>query len=191
MNRALILIDLQRSFCAADGSMAAQGWDIAPLAAVVPRCRALAAAARTRAIPVIWTRIGWAADYADGGRLIHALRPNLAQIGALRRGTSDWEIVREAGYVAGETIIDKTRFSALVGTAQALERLDAAIVAGVTTSMCIESTVRDLGQRDVDVTVVADACADFDRARHDAALATMGFGFARIATTTTLDWREG
>lgn len=185
MRRALLLIDLQRSFCSPEGSMAAQGWDIAPLAAVVAPCRELAREARKRNIPVIWTRIGWADDYSDGGLLTHTLRPNLARIGALKRGTPDWEIVPEAGYQPGERIVDKTRFSALIGTEL---MLDEAIVAGVTTSMCVESTVRDLGQRDCVVTVVADACAEFDRARHAAALATMGFGFARIATLATLDW---
>lgn len=185
MSEALLLIDLQRGFCAADGSVAAQGWDVAPLAAVVGVCRDLARAARLRGIPVLWTRIGWAADYADGGLLTNVLRPNLARSGALQRGSSDWEIVPEAGYRTGETVIDKTRFSALVGTTleQVLRELaiDRIAVGGVTTSMCVESTVRDLGQRDIVVNVVADACADFTLDRHNTALAAMAFGFARCA----------
>jgi nicotinamidase-related amidase len=76
------------------------------------------------------------------------------------------------------------RFSALVDT-----RLEAilrdglyrrVLVCGVTTSMCVESTVRDLGQRNFETFVVADACADFDMDVHKASLAAMEFGFARI-----------
>ena len=61
-------------------------------------------------------------------------------------------------------------------------------MAGVTTSMCVESTVRDLGQRDVAVTVVAEACADFDTPRHEAALAAMSFGFASVVQTGAECW---
>lgn len=175
--------------------MAAQGSDIAPLAAVVPTCRALAEAARAAGVPVLWTRIGWAEDYSDGGLLTGSIRPNLARLGALRRGTPDWEIVPEAGWRAGEPVLDKTRFSALVGTSLEADLrargVDAVIVAGVTTSMCVESTVRDLGQRDFAVTVVEDACAEFTAERHAAALATMGFGFAQCASAAAViaRWR--
>jgi ureidoacrylate peracid hydrolase len=46
--------------------------------------------------------------------------------------------------------------------------------------MCVESSVRDAAQRDIRTFVVRDAVADFDLARHDASLAAMAFGFARI-----------
>jgi nicotinamidase-related amidase len=48
--------------------------------------------------------------------------------------------------------------------------------------MCVESSVRDLSQRDYEVIVVKDACGDFDAARHDASLAAMEFGFATLVT---------
>jgi ureidoacrylate peracid hydrolase len=56
----------------------------------------------------------------------------------------------------------------------------ALMVGGVTTSMCVESTVRDAAQRDIRTFVVRDAVADFDLARHEASLSAMKFGFARI-----------
>jgi nicotinamidase-related amidase len=54
------------------------------------------------------------------------------------------------------------------------------LVAGVTTSMCVESTVRDLAQRDYDTIVVREACGDFDEVRHAASLDAMAFGFAEL-----------
>ena len=184
IQRALLLIDLQRSFCAPDGIVARQGHDIGAMTTAARRCARYAARARAAGIEVIWTRIGWAADYSDGGRLIAVQRPNLARIGALKRGSDDHAIVPVAGYVDGEMIIDKTRFSALTN-AYMIEHLmrqsiDTVFVAGVTTSMCVESTVRDLAERDYSITVLADGCADFTPDSQQASLRALGFGFATI-----------
>jgi ureidoacrylate peracid hydrolase len=46
--------------------------------------------------------------------------------------------------------------------------------------MCVESSVRDAGQRDYKTFVVRDACADYSEDRHDASLAALAFGFARV-----------
>lgn len=181
---ALLLIDLQRSFCDPHGSMAKQGRDIAPMQAAARACARLADAAHRTAIPVIFTRMQFRADYADGGRLVTAIRPNLAKIGALQAGTFDAELADGIGYKAGDTILDKARYSALYATALeiCLRASDVArvIVGGVTTSMCVESTVRDLGQRDYEVIVAREACGDFAADRYDASLAAMAFGFATI-----------
>lgn len=190
MSAALLVIDLQRAFCAVDGSMAKQGWDIAPLARAADAARGLVDAARRARIPVIWTRIGWAADYSDGGLLTSTLRPNLARIGALKRDTADWALLPSLPVEGTDVIVDKTRFSALVDTGLETHLRTIGItriaVAGVTTSMCVESTVRDLGQRDFEVTVVTDACADFSSAVHDHAVERMGFGFARLSTIAAI-----
>jgi ureidoacrylate peracid hydrolase len=181
----LLLIDLQRAFCDGDGSMAMQGRNVAPLHAAARQCQALAITARARGVPVVWTRMVLRKDYADGG-MVTRLRPNLARIGALRAGTTDVELSTEVHAAPEESVVDKPRYSALYATsleahlrARAIERV---IVGGVTTSMCVESSVRDLSQRDYEVIVVKDACGDFDAERHAAALAAMEFGFARLVT---------
>jgi nicotinamidase-related amidase len=183
---ALIVIDPQVSFCDATGSMAQQGRPIDTMREAAIRCDGLAAAARAAGATVIWTRMVFAPDYSDGGELIASIRPGLAKIGALKRGSGD-ECLSEIVHPAGDDIvIDKTRYSALVGTgleALLAERnIGTVFVSGVTTSMCVESTVRDLGQRDYKTFVVTDACADFDEARHEASLAAMAFGFAKLVT---------
>jgi nicotinamidase-related amidase len=180
----LLLIDLQRAFCDVAGSMARQGRPIAAMQEAARNGARLAAAAHQAKVPVIWTRMQFRADYADGGRLISDIRPNLAQIGALRAGTSDAELADGVGYAAGDTVIEKARYSALYGTALEVSlramQIARIVVGGVTTSMCVESTVRDLGQRDYEVIVAREACGDFDESRHDASLAAMAFGFASV-----------
>ena len=180
----LLLIDLQAAFCDPEGSMAQQARDIGSMRAAAATASGLADVARAASIPVIWTRIVYRNDYLDGGRMLWDMRPNLRRIGALRTGTPDTPISKVAGYVEGEPIIDKTRYSALYATPlEALLRslgVRRVLVGGVTTSMCVETTVRDLGQRDYETYVVRQACGDFDAARHEASLAAMEFGFADV-----------
>jgi ureidoacrylate peracid hydrolase len=174
---ALLLVDLQRGFLHPEGFVAAQGRDVSDCAAAARHCYVLARIARDAGMPVIWSRHVLRPDHADGGLLTTELRPRLGQIGALALGT-------EAGVDPSDFVIDKPRYSAFFGTA--LDMLLAArgirtlMVGGVTTSMCVESSVRDAAQRDIRTFVVRDAVADFDAARHAASLSAMAFGFARL-----------
>lgn len=181
---ALLLIDLQRAFCDDAGSMARSGRPIGTMREAALQCASLAFAARRGGIPVIWTRMRFRPDYADGGRLISHIRPNLAKIGALRADTFDAGLADGLGYAPGDVVIDKARYSALYGTSLEVwlraARIERVIVGGVTTSMCVESTVRDLGQRDYEVIVAREACADFAADRHVASLEAMAFGFASV-----------
>jgi nicotinamidase-related amidase len=179
----LLLIDLQRAFCDSDGSMAAQGRPIEAMSEAARQCQALAQIARRHGTPVIWTRMMFAPDYSDGGMLTR-LRPGLPRIGALRRGEPDVELSAHVGAQTDDVIVDKPRYSALIGTnlTDVLQekRIGRVVIGGVTTSMCVESTARDLAQRDFEVAVIEEACGDFDAARHAASLAALAFGFARV-----------
>lgn len=179
---ALLLVDLQRAFCSDDGSVARQGRDVSPCRAAAARAFTLVPAARQAGLPVVWTRMCYRADYADGGLLVHELRPALKALGALRDGSQDAELLPEADVHPEDLVIAKQRYSAFHGTLlESLLRardVDTLVVAGVTTSMCVESTVRDAAQRDYRCFVVADACGDFAADRHAASLQAMAFGFA-------------
>jgi len=181
---ALLLVDLQRGFLHPEGFVAAQGRDVSPCTAAAQHCYALARAARSAGVPVVWTRHVLRPDHADGGLLTTELRPRLGEIRALARGTADVEIPDEAGVDPTDVVLDKPRYSAFFGTPLdvilAARGIRALMVGGVTTSMCVESTVRDAAQRDIRTFVVREAVADFDSARHAASLAAMAFGFARI-----------
>lgn len=181
---ALLAIDLQRAFCSPEGSVAQQGRDVAPCEAAMARCLDLAAAARRVKVPVIWTRFVLRPDYADGGVFIHELRPGLKEVGGIRAGTEDVELVPEAEVHDEDFVVDKRRYSAFHGTELEdilrAQRIECLMVGGVTTSMCVESTVRDAGQRDYRTFVVRDACGDYSDARHRASLEAIAFGFGRV-----------
>lgn len=181
---ALLVIDPQRSFCDPDGSMARQGRPVEGLRRAAQACDRLAADLRGRGVGIFWTRMVFNEDYSDGGELVRSIRPNLARIGALRRGSGDELLSSAVTPAEGDVVIDKPRFSALVSTSLEARLREGGfrrvLVCGVTTSMCVESTVRDLGQRDFETYVVADACADFDEERHEASLRSMEFGFALV-----------
>lgn len=180
----LLLIDLQHAFCASDGDLARRGRDTAPMQAAAASCARLAVAARAAQVPVIWTRMMLRPDHADGGRMTSDLLPHLKTAGSLRRGTRDVELVDGLGVEPGDDVIDKPRNSALYGTPLEVHlrarRIERVIVGGVTTSMCVDTTVRDLGQRDYATFVVREAVGDFDQARHAASLNALAFGFARV-----------
>jgi nicotinamidase-related amidase len=184
---ALLLVDLQRGFLHPQGFVAAQGRDVSDCAAAARHCYALARTARDAGMPVIWTRHVLRPDHADAGLLTTELRPRLGQLGALARGTADVEILAEAGVEAGDFVLDKPRYSAFFGTSLdmvlAARGIRALMVGGVTTSMCVESSVRDAAQRDIRTFVLRDGVADFDATRHAASLAAMAFGFARVIDT--------
>jgi nicotinamidase-related amidase len=179
----LLLIDLQRAFCDPDGSIAAQGRPIETMRTAARCCQALAVQARTTGVPVAWTRLMLKPDYSDGG-MITRLRPGLMKVGALRAGTPDVELSSLVAAEPDDLIIDKPRHSSLYKTRfeeiLRARRIDRVIVGGVTTSMCVETTVRDIAQRDYEVVVIEEACADFDAPRHAASLAAMAFGFAHV-----------
>jgi ureidoacrylate peracid hydrolase len=180
----LLLVDLQKAFCDADGSMAAQGRDIGAMREAAIRCSGLAREARALDVPVIWTRMAYRPDYLDGGRLVWELRPNLRRIGAMRGDSPDAELSDGVATESVDVVIVKPRYSALYATALEAQLralgVERVVVGGVTTSMCVETTVRDLSQRDYETHVIGEACADFDAERHRASLAAIAFGFAPV-----------
>ena len=184
---ALLVVDMQNGFCHVEGSLAARReLDISGLAAAVPGCVRLVAAARAAGVPVIFTRFVYRADFRDGGVLIEHFQPWLAEVNALVEGTWDMEIIDELQPAGDEFVIDKNRCSSFYGTrlepiltSLGIKQL---LIAGVTTNMCVETTVRDASQRDYEVFVATDACGELEEERHRVALNSMGFGFAKLVS---------
>lgn len=182
---ALIVIDMQNGFCHPDGSFASIGLDVSRPLAAATGCRTLVDAAREIGVPVIWTRYVYRPDYSDGGLLVTDLLPAIKDIRSLEDGTWDAEILEDLTPAEDEVVIDKNRYSAFYGTrlepvltSRGIRNL---VLCGVTTNMCVETTARDASQRDYRTVVVGDASAEFDPARHEHALFTIGFGFGWVA----------
>jgi ureidoacrylate peracid hydrolase len=187
---ALVVIDMQQSFCKPEGLVAAIGLDTTACQQVIGACVEVLASARAAGIPIFFTRYVYQPDYRDGGVMIDHLLPELAEVKALVAGSADAGIVAELSPRDGEIIIDKNRPSAFYHTdfeqALASTGRDQLIVCGVTTNCCVESTVRDASHRDLQVFVVEDACAELDAERHAVSLRTMDMLFADVISTETL-----
>ncbi|WP_394729364.1 cysteine hydrolase family protein [Altererythrobacter sp. GH1-8] len=183
-NAALIVIDMQKSFCEPDGKVAAMGLDTSACAAAIRPCGEVISAARKARLPIIFTRYVYTPDYSDGGVMVQHKMPGLAEHRALVAGTADAEIVDELAPQSGDIVIDKNRPSSFYGTQldEILERqgIKQLVVCGVTTNCCVETTVRDASQRDLEVFVVGEACGELDEERHNVALRAMDMLFADV-----------
>jgi ureidoacrylate peracid hydrolase len=186
---ALLVIDVQRGFCAADGSMARSGGDHVLCAAVVPAVGRLTAGWRASGRPVVLTRYALAADGGDAG-LLAGRSPQLRVAGALVDGTPDAELLPELTPQSDDLVLTKTRFSAFHATDLAghlrHRGVDTVVVCGVTTNVCVDSTVRDAFARDLRVVVVADACASTHPALHDASLRTIELCMGEVTDVDTV-----
>jgi ureidoacrylate peracid hydrolase len=181
---ALLMIDMQNGFIDPAGSVARIGFPVQQLAAAIVPCERLLAAARGAGLPVAHTRYVYRPGLTDGGVMVEHMLPELRRESALVAGTWDAEIITRLAALPGEAVFDKNRPSALLNTdLEAWLRahgVTQVIVAGVTTSCCIETSVRDLSQRDFEVFIAADAVAEYDEERHRVSLKTLGLLFARV-----------
>jgi nicotinamidase-related amidase len=169
---ALIIIDMQRDFLEPGGFGETLGNDVSRLAAAVAPCRAVLAAARRRGLLVIHTREGHLPDLSDAPPAkVERGHPHL-RIGApgpmgriLIRGEPGHDIIPELYPVAGEPVIDKPGKGAFynTGLAQLLaeRRIDNLLVCGVTTEVCVNTTVREANDRGLRCVVLADCCASY------------------------------
>lgn len=179
---ALVIIDMQRDFLEPGGFGAALGNDVGQLAGAVPHCQALLAAARDAGLLVIHTREGHRPDLTDCPPAKHRRAPEGIRIGdpgpmgrILIRGEPGHGIIPELAPIAGEVVLDKPGKGAFWATE--LENIlrnrgiEALLVAGVTTEVCVSTTVREANDRGFRCLVVADACASYFPEFHTAALA--------------------
>lgn len=182
---ALIVIDMQCDFCAPDGYVATMGYDIAPAQAIAPRIVEIARRVRGWGGTVVLTREGHRADLVDlppfklwrsrnGGAAIGTEGP-MGRL--LVRGEPGWDFIPELRPQAGDVVIDKSGYSAFHATdldqilrARAIRKL---ILVGVTTDVCVHSTLRDATDRSYECLVVGDACAATSLNNHEAALSTI------------------
>ncbi len=198
---ALLVIDMQRDFLDPLGYVAQSGVDVSILRRTIAPVARLMAAARAAGIPVIHTREGHRPDLSDltdfkrrraagSGAPIGSLGP-LGRL--LVRGEPGHAILDEVAPLAGEAVIDKPGFGAFYATDLELilnrGGVSALTIAGVTTDICVHSTLREAVDRGFDCTTVADACAAGDPAVHEAMLTCIageGGILGRVADTDTL-----
>ncbi len=202
---AVIVVDMQNDFGAKGGMFDRAGIDISTIRqAVDPTAKALAVA-RQAGIRIIYLKMGYLPDLSDLGapdsvNRVRHLRlgvgetirtPDGSQSRILIRDTWNTEILPELSPKPDDVVLYKTRFSGFYRT-----DLDAIlhkagirhlVITGCTTSICVESTVRDAMFRDYLCVLLADCMGepighDLPRTNHEASL---------LAVEVLLGWVSG
>ena len=195
---ALLVIDMQRDFCSPNGYAARAGLDVARLARPIAQIHRLLMAARAADMLVVHTREGHQPDLSDctPEKMRRSMRAG-APIGSagpmgrlLVRGEYGHDFIDELQPQAGEVVIDKPGYGAfyltdlegvLIG-----RNIRQLVLCGVTTEVCVHSTLREAVDRGYRCTTVGDATAASDPALQAPALAMMGVEggiFGQVAST--------
>lgn len=198
---ALIIIDMQRDFCAPGGYADTAGLDIENLRKPIPQIQQLLSAARAQAMLVIHTREGHRSDLLDCTPTKKARSARAAAtIGSagpmgrlLIRGEYGHDFIDELTPIMGEPIIDKPGYGAfhqtdleIVLRSQNVQRL---ILTGVTTEVCVQSTLREAVDRGLTCITISDACGSAYPELHQASLAMIaveGGIFGEVLTTDAM-----
>ena len=178
---ALLIIDMQRDFLEPGGFGEALGNDVSRLQVAVKPCMTMLDAARARKILVIHTREGHRADMSDAPPAKVARGSSATRIGApgpmgriLIRGEFGHDIITALAPRTGEPIIDKPGKGSFYATDLQLilqnHRIDTLIVCGVTTEVCVHTTVREANDRGLRCIVPGDCCASYFPEFHEVAL---------------------
>jgi len=178
---AVVIIDMQRDFIEADGFGASLGNDVSLLRAAIAPCQALLAGARAAGMLVIHTREGHRPDMSDAPRAkVERGAPSL-RIGAagpmgriLIRGEPGHALIAELQPLADEPVIDKPGKGAFyatdLGAILQHRGIEALIVCGVTTEVCVHTTVREANDRGYRCIVPGDCCASYFPEFHEVGL---------------------
>ena len=183
---ALLVIDMQNGWCHPEGAMTRAGVNMSAQQAVVPNVRRLIEACRALGVPIVFSiQEHLPEDITQRRRRIasHLAKRNILPA---PRGTWDAELVAPIKEVArpGDYYIVKHRMSMFYSTTleSVLHMLGIThlVVSGVSTNVCVESTIRDAYFRDYDITVVEDCVAGTFPALNQATLENVRIYFGEV-----------
>jgi nicotinamidase-related amidase len=169
---ALLVIDMQRDFLEPGGFGESLGNDVGQLRRTIAPLAALLAGWRAAGLPVIHTREGHLPDLSDCPPAKLARGAPTMRIGdpsakgrILIRGEYGHDIVDELAPAAGEPVIDKPGKGAFYATGlqEMLTRngIRSLVVTGVTTEVCVHTTVREANDRGYECLVLADCVGSY------------------------------
>lgn len=203
---AVIVVDMQNDFGSTGGMFDRAGIDISGIQRAVSSTARTLAGGRALGMKIIYLKMGYRPDLSDLGssnarnRQLHlrfgvgeaVTSPDGRAGGVLIRETWGTDIVKELTPQDEDVVIYKTRFSGFYGTAldSVLKSagITTLIVTGCTTSVCVESTIRDAFFRDYRCVLLTDCTSEpigqgMTRSNHDASLLLIEIMFGWLSTS--------
>ena len=192
---ALLIIDMQRDFLEPGGFGEMLGNDVSLLRSTIRPTRAVLDAARRAGLLVVHTREGHRADLSDcppskltrGGQTVIGTDGPMGRV--LVRGSEGHDIIPELYPIAGEPVIDKPGKGAFyatdLGPILSSGGISNLVVCGVTTEVCVNTTVREANDRGFECVVLEDCVGSYFPEFHEAALRMITAQGAIVGWTST------
>lgn len=175
---ALVIIDMQRDFCMEGGFGEALGNDVTPTKSIIPTVKKVLDKAREQGMFIIHTREGHRSDLSDcppaKKRRSSAIGEDGPMGKILIRGEYGHDIVEELTPLPGEVVIDKPGKGAFYQTDLNLilqnKEIESLIFCGVTTHVCVQTTIREANDRGYECLMMEDGTATFDPRDQEASI---------------------
>jgi nicotinamidase-related amidase len=192
---ALLIVDLQRDFCADDGVSGRAGRDLVMVKKAVANTRRVLDAARaTSVLPIFIQNIQLPELRSVSGPWLRALIANGTvdiEKGWTLLGTPGAEIAPEIAPRGDDIVVQKFRSSAFFGTGLATilraNEIRSVICVGAVTEGCLESTARDAVFHEFYTVVLEDCVGSFDPQLHEAALRVLKTRCDVVTSAQVLD----
>lgn len=180
---ALIVVDVVNTYFNRNSAM------FASVENILDPAKKLLQGFRTAGLPIVFTRVHYRADGADGGSFVRKI-PALLSLG---EDVDDSQVVDSLAPLADEPVIGKQAPSAFFGTGLSslltAKGVNCTVVLGLTTSGCVRATAIDAMQFGFTPIVVADAVGDRQQAPHAASLFDLQAKYADVVdSTAVLSW---
>ena len=182
----ILVVDVQNDFCHENGVMGRLGFEMGPIQSSVRMLDRFIEAGRRAKVPIVFIATQHSEWTNSQAWLTRGPRRG-GEICAVGTWGADFYGINLA---CGDAVVVKHRYSGFVGTdldtvLHTRERRSV-LVTGVSTNVCVESTVRDACMHDYHAVLVDDCCGAMTHAEHEAALHNVGSYFGRVLDSKTI-----